>query len=231
MTGRIALVGGDEFRPGCEPMDRALLEATGVRRPSLLVVPTAAATQNPSKAAANGVKYFSDLGADASALMVLDAAHANDEALLSAVEDADVVYLTGGNPTHLLDVLRGSTMLEKMDQALGRGAILAGSSAGAMVLGSWMRFRDWRPALGVVPAVATFPHHERADPDAVSKDLAESAPDGLVVLGIDAGAGCLSGPDGWRVLGAGRVTAYYGGVWSRYSPGDLISFEALRSTV
>ena len=34
MTGRIALVGGDEFREGCEPMDEAILAATGKRTPS-----------------------------------------------------------------------------------------------------------------------------------------------------------------------------------------------------
>ena len=67
MGGIIGLVGGDEFRPGCEGMDRTILETTGVRRPSLLVVPTAAAGENPSRAASNGVAYFSSLGAIASA--------------------------------------------------------------------------------------------------------------------------------------------------------------------
>ena len=101
MDGRIALVGGDEFRPGCEEMDRIILRAAGVERPSLLVLPTAAADQNPSKAASNGVSYFTSLGADASPLMVLDGAHANDDQLLSPVDEADVVYLTGGSPQRL----------------------------------------------------------------------------------------------------------------------------------
>ena len=69
MVWRIALVGGDEFRPGCEEMDRAILDSTGLERPSLLVIPTAAAQEKPEKAASNGVSYFSALGADASPLM------------------------------------------------------------------------------------------------------------------------------------------------------------------
>ena len=150
MAGPIALVGGGEFRPGCEEMDLAILEATGVEGPSVLILPTAAANQNPGKAAANGVAYFSGLGARSSALMVLGPAEANDERLMSPLDSADLVYITGGDPGHLLRVLTGSLLLKRLEGALERGAVLAGSSAGAMVLGSWMRFRGWAEALRVV---------------------------------------------------------------------------------
>ena len=221
MAGRIALVGGDEFRKGCEDMDRAILDANGKKCPSVLIVPTAAAGQNPSKAASNGVAYFSELGADASALMAIETADANDESLLEPVDAADVVYLTGGDPAHLLGALSGSTLLRKIEAALERGAIVAGSSAGAMVMGPWMRFREWRKALGLVPVV-TLPHHERSDPDRVAAELATCAPDGESVLGIDAMTGCFGGPDGWSVLGAGRVTVYRDGGWQQFESGEAV---------
>ena len=226
MGGPIALVGGDEFRPGCEEMDRAILAATGLEHPTLLVLPTAAAGENPSRAAANGVAYFSGLGADASAVMVLEKAQANDAELLSPVESADVMYFTGGNPAHLLDTLASSLLLEKMKKALDRGAVLAGSSAGAMVIGSWMRFRSWGEALGILPGVATLPHHERSDPDSVAKELAGSAPSDLVVLGIDSKTCCFGGPEEWKVLGAGGVTAYRGGRWRRFASEEVVTLSA-----
>ena len=65
MSGLVALMGGDEFRAGCREMDLAILNATGKESPSVLVLPTAAAQENPSRAASNGVAYFSALGADA----------------------------------------------------------------------------------------------------------------------------------------------------------------------
>ena len=219
MSGAIALVGGDEFRQGCEDMDRAVLEASGVSAPSLLVLPTAAARENPALAAANGVRHFAALGANADSLMVLDSDHANDVVLLAPLEAADVVYLTGGNPAHLLDVLSGSLMLESLLDANRRGAVLAGSSAGAMVLGEWMRFRGWRRGLNVVPGLAVLPHHERADPDAVAAELAESAPEGVSALGIEGKTGCLGRPGEWRVVGGGSVTLYRGGEWRRYAAG------------
>ena len=225
----VALVGGDEFRPGCLEMDRAILAETGAERPRVVVVPTAAAAQDPSKAAQNGVSYFNGLGADASALMVLQAHDADDEALLSPVDDAHLVYFTGGDPAHLLEALEGSLLLRKVRQALDRGAIFAGSSAGAMVAGSWMRYRSWRKGLGIVPVVATLPHHESSDPNAVAKDLRDYTPSGVTVLGVDAMTCCLAGAGGWKVLGAGAVTLYKGGGWTRFESGQRLPLSAITS--
>ena len=221
MPGLIALVGGDEFRSGCEPMDRAILDVTGSARPALLVIPTAAASSNPSKAADNGVSYLSRLGAKASALMVLDEADANDGKLLSPVDSADLLYFTGGDPAHLLATLEGSLLLTKMKEALDRGAVVAGSSAGAMVMGSWMRFGGWVSALGITPGVGILPHHEQSDGEEVSQDLGASAPEDLAILGIDAKTGCLVGGGTWGVVGAGSVTAYHHGHWRRFTSGDV----------
>ena len=208
MAGPIALVGGDEFRDGCEPMDREVLASARVSRPKVLIVPTAAARQNPSKAASNGVSYFRGLGAEAEALMVLDSKDADDDGLVSRVQWADVVYLTGGDPSHLLDVLRGSKLLDAIRAAVAGGAALAGSSAGAMVLGSWMRYRGVRPALGLLDGLAVLPHHEHSSPEVVAAELAEAAHPGGSVIGVDAGAACFGGEDGWRVVGEGSVVLY-----------------------
>ena len=94
-------------------MDCALLGVTGLAHPKLLVVPTAAAFEDPSKAASNGVSYLSGLGFEASALHVLNGPDANAEGLVSPVDAADVVYFTGGNPAHLLETLTGSLLLDR----------------------------------------------------------------------------------------------------------------------
>ena len=224
MSGILALVGGDEFRRGCESMDESILRATGKSSPVVLIVPTAAAFENPARAADNGVKYFTALGADARPLMILDRSDAESPELASEAESADVVYLTGGSPIHLMETLKESAVLAAILEALERGAVLAGSSAGAMVMGSWMRFREWRPALGIAGGVASLPHHERFDPSAVSLELREGAPDDLsAVLGIDGRSGAISGPDGWTAVGAGRVTVYRKDGWERLTSGDVFT--------
>lgn len=225
MPKRILLVGGDEFRSSCERMDRHVLSLTGRDAPRVVIVPTAAAFENPALAASNGVRHFAALGASADSAHVVAADDARDPQMIAAVQDADLIYFTGGSPEHLLSVLDGSPLLDAVKAANERGAVWAGSSAGAMVLGQRMR-RPSSPsggvALGVVPGVMVLPHHERRDPQQVLVELAERDEEDLTVLGIDGGSGVLLEPDGATALGSGYVTVYRRGGWSRCQTGDAL---------
>ena len=234
MAGTIALVGGDEFRVGCEDMDREVMGASGKDTASVLIIPTAAVT-GPDKAANDGVTHFSALGGVADRLMVLERKHANDLKLIAPARDADVVYFTGGNPDHLLDSLRGSALLWMLKDGLERGLVLGGSSAGAMVMGSVMRrpplysepgsgdTRDrWVEGLGIAPNICVLPHHERRNPAEVSTELRWSAPEGIVYLGIDARTGVVGGPGNWRVTGFGNATVYRGNDYEVFSAGERL---------
>ena len=224
MPGGIILAGGEEFRPGCEAMDSVVLQSSGLDTPRVLILPTAAVT-GPHKAASDGVTHFSGLGATASRLMVLGRDEAEDEGLISGVSGASVVYFTGGSPDHLLATLEGSLLLEQLRSAMDNGAVVGGSSAGAMVMGSMMRrpsTGEWVPGLALAPGLAVLPHHEGSDPERVARDLAGAVPRDLKVLGIDARTGCFGSPGSWTVLGPGKVTLYQDGAWRTFSHGDTL---------
>lgn len=225
MAGEVGLVGGEEFRPGCESMDLEIMRTSGQSPAKVLIIPTAAAFSGPAKAASDGVRHFSSLGGDASRLMVLDKGQADELAFIQPSRGAGVVYFTGGSPDHLLATLRDSELLKSILEAVEGGAVLAGSSAGAMVLGSLMRrpgSGQWVEALGIVPGVAVFPHHEGRDPAETSRQLISQAPAGLTVLGVDARTGCLGRPGSWRVVGSGKVTVYRGAEWAVFGPGERL---------
>ena len=222
MLGEIALVGGEEFRQGCETMDRAIMGASGQTPARVVIIPTAAIT-GPTKAANDGVAYFANLGGNSSPLMILDANQADDERLIKDLDKNDVIYFTGGSPTHLLAAIKESRLLKGILEAVSRGTVLAGSSAGAMVLGSLMRLpptEDWGEALGVVQGIGVLPHHEKRDPAKVSRQLENQVPLSLTVFGIDARTGCLGRPGSWRVVGSGNVTVYRNATWTIYHPGE-----------
>ena len=224
MPGQIALVGGDEFRTGCEEMDREIMRASGHDPAKVVVIPTAAVT-GPAKAANDGATHFGALGGDSSQLMLLERNHAEDPDFFAPATLADVVYFTGGSPEHLLETVKDSAFLTAILSSMNGGAVLAGSSAGAMVMGSMMRRPSaggWVEALGVVPGVAVLPHHERRDHAETSKELQASAPSGLTILGIDARTGCLGTPGSWQVVGSGRVTVYQGTEWQTFNAGDKL---------
>ena len=224
MPGTIALVGGNEFRVGCEEMDREVMRASGKDPARVIIIPTAAVT-GPAKAANDGVTHFAALGGQSGQLMVLESEHANDDAFVAPVADTDVVYFTGGSPDHLLATLRDSTLLRLLTEGLERGLVLGGSSAGAMVMGSVMRRPSsggWVEGLGLAPGIGVLPHHERRNPAEVAAELRESAPAGVVYLGIDARTGVIGGPDNWRVAGFGKLTVYRYGDYVVYGDGEQL---------
>lgn len=228
MTGTMALVGGDEFRQNCREMDREIMQAAARHPARVVIIPTAAANSGPEKAAQDGVTHFNQLGGQAEALLILDRSQADDAGLVAGVVAADLIYFTGGNPDHLLATLRDSRLLAAIAAALERGAILAGSSAGAMVMGSLMRrprAGEWVPGLGLAPGIALLPHHENSDPAVVLPQLQSQLADrldGLIVLGLDAQTGVLGQPGRWRVMGYGKITAYRAGGWQVYQAGEII---------
>ena len=219
--GTIALVGGNEFRPNCVAMDREILRRVGNLTPRVLILPTAAGSEEPGAAAANGIRHFQGLGLEATALMVVSRADAENDALAARVKDADVIYLTGGDPAYLLETLRHSAVWAAIERLYRQGAAVVGSSAGAMALSAQMRRgpRDWLPGLGLAPRLAVLPHHEGCT-EQEARDQREALPSSLVLLGIAAATACINtGDDAWQVAGEGSVCVYGEYSADRYATG------------
>ena len=216
MDASVALLGGNEFRTGCENLDLALIESIQMDNPKVVIVPTAA-KKKPDLAVSNGVTYFRQLGITAYGLPILDQDDANDESLIDQLHDASIVYFTGGHPAHILHALQGSKLVDYLRYLKPKGTIVAGSSAGAMVLGSimWLReSRKWVNGLDIAQGIAVLPHHEEGDPGTISQWLDKTqVPKHVSVFGIDSMTGCLSTPKGWKIIGPGSVTIYQNGSW------------------
>src|SRR5262245_66255129 len=137
MRGPVALVGAGEFLPAMLDFDRALLQSTGRDRPRVAILPTASYPDGEDvfqRWAEMGVAHFSSLGAEVEPVLVRDRDGAADPAACQAIGEADLVYLSGGKPAHLLEALAGTRLGGSLLEANARGAVLAGCSAGAMAL-------------------------------------------------------------------------------------------------
>ncbi len=221
---RVALVGGNEFRRECDPMDRALLAAAGGAGTPVLIVPTAATNENPYVAGENGIRHFRRLGAAPEKLLIVDDASAAHFEMAHQLERYNLIYFTGGDPVYLLDTLRGSPAWEVVLRVHARGGLIAGSSAGAMALGGQMwRFDGWTPGLGLVPNVAVLPHHATLSVRWNAQHMLASLPSGVTLVGIDEATALLL-PEG-RVLGAGQVTAYESGGPKAYGEGEIVRLQ------
>jgi cyanophycinase len=209
--GPLALVGGAEWSEGCS-FDAELWEASG--RAEVLVLPTAAAYEHPERAVAAAKRWFEGLGASAQGLMVLNHRDAESEEAAARVREARFVYLGGGSPLHLRSVLKDSRVWSALVEAWSSGAVVAGSSAGAMVLCDPMvdpRGGALTLGLGLVSMLAAFPHSDTWSGEKARRTV-ELATGHLRIAAIDERTALIREPAGrWHVAGAGQVTVYLDG--------------------
>ena len=226
MVGWLALAGGAEFQRGRDEADRMLIDAAGGMGARVAILPTAAAAEGaPKMAAANGVRHFNRLGAKAEGVMIVDAATANDESLAAQLAAARLIYITGGDPDYLLRSLKGSLAWQVILDTWNDGAVLAGSSAGAMVLCEALWNPDARrieTALGVVRHAAVIPHH-RPGSEWV-KTLRDTLGNDYAILGIAEQTALIWDSATWRVAGSGDAMIYALGQIERHHP-SMIGFQ------
>ena len=211
MHGPLALVGGMAWSEGCD-FDRELLEASGASE--VVLLPTAAAYENPDKRVEVATTWFAKLGAEVRAVNVLSRPDAESDEHAAAIRGARFIYLSGGSPLHLRSVLKDSACWSALVDAWGDGAALAGSSAGAMVLGDPMvdpRGGAYTLGLGLLPGLAVIAHadtwsHEKA------KRTFELAQRDVTVVGIDNSTALVRSAEGeWKAAGVGNVAAWRNG--------------------
>jgi cyanophycinase len=219
VTGLLALVGGDEFKPGNEDQDALLVKAAKSRSGPAYIVPTAAARGGPEQAVANATRWFAGLGLAVEELHVLTRTHANSAPLAAQAAAGSFFYLVGGDPGHTASTLRESLVWRAVVAAWRGGAALAGSSAGAMAMGEWTLIRDrfkgdsrrlYRPALGLLPRLAVLPHFETFGHRWAASALERAPTPDTILLGIDERSAAVWDGQTWTVHGPGSVTVIQG---------------------
>ncbi|MGZ8636988.1 MAG: Type 1 glutamine amidotransferase-like domain-containing protein [Actinomycetota bacterium] len=224
--GPLALVGGDELKPGNEPQDEVLARA-GAGGPAF-VLATAAGRQRPDLAVANAVRWFGALGLDVEELPATRRSHVTSTANVERARAGTFFYLVGGDPGLVPRTLANTPLWAAIVEAWARGAALAGSSAGAMALGGWTLVRErmpgddrrrYAPALGIVHGTAVLPHFETFGHRWV--DSASERED-VVLLGLDERTAALWQDGTWRAFGDGGVTVIIAGERRRYAAGSTI---------
>lgn len=223
--GYVLLEGGDEFGGGMEAPDRRALELAGGLHVPISIIPTAAAPANDHyNAGNNGMEWFRSLGTtNVTAIPIFDRKSADDRDLVEILRQSKMIYMLGGSPHYLEQCLRASGSWQAMLTAYEMGAVLGGSSAGAMVLCDhyYDPFKkEVYEGLGLIPGSCVIPHHETFGQSWISY-LQELVHDTLLI-GIDEQTGMLDdGPQGqWQVYGKGTVTLHQGQNTSIFGPGQ-----------
>jgi cyanophycinase len=236
MNGLINLVGSGEYLPVMKDIDCYLLESLELngRKPLVACLPTAAGREGDGSVnrwLTMGVQHFQGLGAEVNAVRIIDRESADDPQWESMLENADLIYFSGGDPGYLYQTMRESRAWEAAQRAWKRGAIYAGCSAGAMILGKRMpsfRLPGTQQGFGIVPATYIVPHFD-AIPGIwkpIVSGLQRQLKKGERMIGVDENTaliGKLSGE--WVVMGAGKVHVFVRGEKKTYTSGQTLTLD------
>ena len=226
--GYLLLEGGAEFGGRMSEPDLRAIELAGGFDAPIAIIPTAAAPDNNHKrAGGNGVRWFQSLGAkNVFPVDVIDTRSANDPKLADQIRSSKVIYLLGGFPRHLGETFKSSACWSAMLEAFDNGAVIAGSSAGAMVMCEHYYDpyeRKLFSGLNLIPNACVLPHHNNFG-KAWAGQLKQMLPE-ATLIGIDERTGMLSAGVEWEVYGGGEVTLYRSGSIVGYGRGGRFSLE------
>jgi len=133
--GNLFIIGGGERSP---QLMQELVKTAGLR-PTDYIVILPMATSIPEESIAYVSAQLSGVCANHIASFNFTKAQANDnQAWIDSVQNARLIYITGGDQNKFMDVVRGTKLYEAMHRAFRNGATISGTSAGAAVMSQIM---------------------------------------------------------------------------------------------
>jgi cyanophycinase-like exopeptidase len=133
---------------------------------------------------------------------------------VDAIKNSALMYMSGGDPHHLAEVLVDTPVWAAIVENWQSGASLAGCSAGAMVLSAQIpNFRLLKKAptagLNLLPEIRVIPHFNKFFkwiPESAAKVLLH-VPNDSILIGVDEMTAIVkrSGNDHWIVVGDAKV--------------------------
>jgi cyanophycinase len=226
--GYILLEGGAEFGGQMATPDLRAMELAGGPQARLRVIPAAAAPDdNHQRAGRNAERWFRKLGAtDAAVLPLIDRQSAENLTLADTLRESQLIYMLGGFPQHLAQSLAGTAAWQAICRARQSGAVIGGSSAGAMVLCEYFYNSEndrVLQGLGLVKGACVLPHHDTFGSSWAPR-LRRLLPE-IVMIGIDEETGVIddAASGHWRVYGKGTATRYHHDRVQRFGSADEFS--------
>ena len=220
-SGPVMLIGGAEDKVRDKVILSRFVEGAGGADGHVVVISTASSLGDA--ATDRYRELFEGLGVSRiTGLRPEERDEADDHAIATALSDATGVFLTGGNQLRLSAAVAGTRLGDAIHRAHDRGAVLAGTSAGASAMASHMmafgragespknRMAQLAAGLGVLSGIVIDQHFaERGRFGRLLSVIAHSP--SLVGIGLDEDTCAVVHGDGaMEVIGRGAVTVVDG---------------------
>jgi cyanophycinase len=172
----LLIIGGAEDKVGRATVLRRFVRLAGGRNARIVVIPSASSFPDEAVGTYNAI--FGRLGAprvvviDPSSRPAAVGGGAAVQAMVQAMDDATGVFMTGGNQLKLSQLFVGTPLADAISRAHERGAVVAGTSAGASIMSQFMislgadgvtprqRTSQLTSGLGLLPGVIIDQHFD-----------------------------------------------------------------------
>jgi len=218
----LILFGSGEFTDQVQDIDDFLIKK--YKPQNIAILPTAAGLENDWLKWIDMAKnHYAKFNLQVIPLRVKDRFSSNQPEILKAVDQSSAIFISGGNPLYLFDQLQDTLMWAKIKQKIDQTeTLVAGSSAGAMIMGGYILKRplraslsnnnkNWQKAFQIIEPTI-FPHFDKFNqvPFFINNALKKSPPAIKENwIGIDENTAIIV-EDNFIKLGLGNVTIQSG---------------------
>lgn len=220
-SGPLMMIGGAEDKLEAKSVLSRFVRYAGGTEARIAIVATASSLGDQATELYRDL--FSAMGVrDLRGPRPLTRKEAGDAALVAQLADATGVFMTGGNQGKLAGVVAGTRFGEEILAAHRRGAVIAGTSAGASVQSDHMvafgaegatpklRMVTLAAGLGLIKGVIVDQHFDQRNRYGRLLALIAASPS-LLGIGIDEDTAAIVTEERWlEVLGRGAVTVFDG---------------------
>lgn len=220
-NGTLLIIGGG----ASDMFYTKFMALVGGKDAPIVVIPTAASSDELSESFLSRFKKrFTDIGfKNVTILHTRDRAEANSDEFIEPITNAKGVWFSGGRQWRHADSYLNTKAHKEFNNLLERGGVIAGSSAGATIQGSYLArgdterntimMGDHEVGLGFLSNVAIDQHLFARNRQFDLFEILENKPE-LLGIGLDENTGIIVKHDRFEVIGASYVAIFDGTRWS-----------------
>ena len=219
--GSLIVIGGGRMS---DDIIKEFYDLAGGASAKIVVIPTANVINNRIDSA-RIFKTFKRFGfSNISIMHTSDPKQANKDAFIQPLKEATGLFFSGGRQWRIADGFLNTKAHKEMFKLLDRGGVIAGSSAGATIQGSYLArgdsknnqimMGDHEEGLGFITNIAIDQHVIARNRQFDLFQILKNRPE-LLGVGIDESTAIVVKGDTFKVIGKSYVIIYDGTFWSR----------------
>jgi cyanophycinase len=222
-NGSLLIVGGGRIT---DELWNKFKELMGGEDKHLVVIPTAISSEDDDEKFLTNIKNDFEKGGftNVSVLHTRNKTEANSNAFTKVLETASGVWITGGRQWRLADSYLNTKTHDALNKVLDRGGVIAGTSAGATIQGSYLArgdsktnvimMGDHQEGLAFVKNIAIDQHVLARNRQNDMFEILDYKPK-LLGIGLDESTGIVVNRNKFTVIGESYVAIYDGTRWSQ----------------